>query len=404
MLRLRQALLISLKDVTQRRRDLWASGFAFGFPIAFATAFFFFLTPALSAVSEDSGEPFAVHLATREEAETSLSGQIIDQLVSAGAFEGVQFVRIAYEDAERDVEDGSIDGFIFFPASFTADVFLGRGAELVVFSGGNAQAQAHLASIANSMAGTFRTQAVVVTALTGLSGDAVLGAAQMSPASGGRSQDGELVEFTVTEVGDIEPPNAADFTVPGYLVMFVFMAAAFTAQAIAEEREAGTLERLATSGAGPLAIISGKFLSSFYLGVVQVVILGAFGALVFGMKLGESPMATVAVALLMSLASSAFGVMLASLVRTVRATASAAVLVSLVAAPLGGSWWPLFILDDWMRSLALVTPHGWANTALNRLMLFGGDFGSVAYEMLALAGFALGFIAIAVWRFRASPL
>jgi len=151
-----------------------------------------------------------------------------------------------------------------------------------------------------------------------------------------------------------------------------------------------------------LASVTGKFLGPVYRGVIQVVILGLFGTLIFGMTLGEAPGATVVVALLMVLASSAFGVMLASIFKTVKSAPPAAVLVSLVAAPLGGSWWPLFILSDWMRGLALLTPHGWANTAFNRLMLFGGDFESVVLEMLALVGFAAGFIVVAVWRFRAA--
>ena len=63
-------------------------------------------------------------------------------------------------------------------------------------------------------------------------------------------------------------------------------------------------------------------------------------------------------------------------------------------------WWPLFIVPEWMQTLARFTPHGWANLAFNKLMFFGGDFGSVAYEMIALVGFGFAFAAVAVWRFR----
>ncbi len=401
---IRHALLISFKDFTQWRRDLWAFGFSLGFPIAFATAFFFFLSPALESGAEESGEPLVVHVSATWEAEDAFGQQITAGLTTSDADERIRFVWISHEDGLRDVKEGRIDGFISFPGSFTADVSQGRGSELVVFSGGDAQAEARLVSVANSLAGEFRLQGIVTSALARLSG----GSGSVSPGSTASgfdsSQSGGAVEFSVTEVGDIKPPNAANVTVPGYLVMFIFMAAAFTALTIAEERESGMLERMATSGARPTAIISGKFLSSMYRGVIQVIILGVFGVLAFNISLGEVPAATAVVALLMALASSAFGVLLASFARSARVATPAAVLVSLVAAPLGGSWWPLFILDDWMRDLALITPHGWANTAFNRLMLFGGDFGSVAYEMLALAGFALGFILIAVWRFRVSPL
>jgi len=37
-------------------------------------------------------------------------------------------------------------------------------------------------------------------------------------------------------------------------------------------------------------------------------------------------------------------------------------------------------------------------------MLFGADFSAVVPEMLALAGFAVAFGIIAVWRFRTSAV
>ena len=392
---LRQAVLISFKDTTQWRRDVWGFVLTLGFPMAFATAFFFFLTPVFEEVAQDSGPP-TVSITTQETSETALSRLIIawmssDQDPDRSAVEYVDF-----DDASQRLATGELPGFITFPEDFTDGVTTGRGSEINVHTTGDPEADALLVAAAGSVANELGQQAVVLSALNELSGGVSMQAVVLDETGNTGPQ------FFVTSVGNVKPTNAANVTVPGYLVMFVFMSAAFTALTLAVERESGTLERLATSGAGTLAMVSGKFLASVYRGVIQVVILGLFGTLIFGMTLGETPGATVAVALLMVLASSAFGVMLASIFRTVRAAPPAAVLVSLVAAPLGGSWWPLFILSDWMRSLALLTPHGWANKAFNRLMLFGGDLESVTFELLALAGFAVGFIAVAVWRFRVS--
>ena len=392
---LRQAVLISFKDTTQWRRDVWGFVLTLGFPMAFATAFFFFLTPVFEEVAQDSGPP-TVTITTQETSETALSRLIIAWMSSDQDPERPAVEYVDFDDASQRLGTGELPGFIAFPEDFTDGVTTGRGSEINVHTTGDPEADALLVAAAGSVANELGQQAVVLSALNELSGGASMQAVVLDETGNTGPQ------FFVTSVGNVKPTNAANVTVPGYLVMFVFMSAAFTALTLAVERESGTLERLATSGAGTLAMVSGKFLASVYRGVIQVVILGLFGTLIFGMTLGETPGATVAVALLMVLASSAFGVMLASIFRTVRAAPPAAVLVSLVAAPLGGSWWPLFILSDWMRSLALLTPHGWANTAFNRLMLFGGDLESVTFELLALAGFAVGFIAVAVWRFRVS--
>ncbi len=390
---LRQAVLISFKDTTQWRRDVWGFVLTLIFPMAFATAFFFFLTPVFDEAAEDTGSP-TVTITTEETSEAALSRLIIAWMSADQVPERSTIEYVDYDDASQRLNDGDLPGFIAFSADFTEGVMTGRGSAITVHTSGDPETDALLVAVAESVADQLGQQAVVLTALNELAGGTVAQAADPADSGSGGPQ------FVVTNIGNVEPPNAANFTVPGYLVMFVFMSAAFTALTLAVERESGTLERLATSGAGTLASVTGKFLGSVYRGVIQVVILGLFGTLIFGMTLGESPGATVVIALLMVLASSAFGVMLASIFKTVKSAPPAAVLVSLVAAPLGGSWWPLFILGDWMRSLALLTPHGWANTAFNRLMLFGGNFESVLVEMLALAGFAVGFIAVAVWRFR----
>jgi ABC-2 type transport system permease protein len=102
----------------------------------------------------------------------------------------------------------------------------------------------------------------------------------------------------------------------------------------------------------------------------------------------------------MIIMSSAFGVMLATLVKTERSAVSIGNLTSLILAPLGGCWWPLFITPMWMQSIAKITPHAWATTAFNKLLVFGADFNSVILNMLILAGFAVVFGAIALMRFR----
>ncbi len=71
-------------------------------------------------------------------------------------------------------------------------------------------------------------------------------------------------------------------------------------------------------------------------------------------------------------------------------------------APLGGCWWPLFITPQWMQFIAKFTPHGWATTGFDKLLVFGANGGDVLWEMLALAGFAVAFIIVAVINFRTS--
>jgi ABC-2 type transport system permease protein len=118
--------------------------------------------------------------------------------------------------------------------------------------------------------------------------------------------------------------------------------------------------------------------------------------------MGASPWAVVVISLLMVLMSAAFSIMLATIAKTERSASALAVLCSLLLAPLGGCWWPLFITPQWMQFIAKFTPHGWATTGFDKLLVFGANGGDVLWEMLALAGFAAAFIIVAVINFRTS--
>jgi ABC-2 type transport system permease protein len=203
-------------------------------------------------------------------------------------------------------------------------------------------------------------------------------------------------------VGEVEPENAANYVIPGYLVMFVFFTAALSAEAIVRERRNHTLERLLAGSVRRESILGGIFAGTAAKGLIQLLIFWTVGILAFNIDLGLSPVAVILISILMVLMSSAFAIMLATLARTQRSAGSIAVLASLVLAPLGGCWWPLFILPKWMQAIAKITPHGWANTGFNKLMVSGAEFGAVVPEMLVLAGFAVVFGIIAVWRFRTS--
>ena len=184
--------------------------------------------------------------------------------------------------------------------------------------------------------------------------------------------------------------------------MFVFFAAALAAGAIVSERQNNTLERLLSTSVGRESILGGIFAGTAIKGLIQIVIFWTVGILAFNIDLGLSPGAVVLLSILMVIVSSAFAIMLATLVKTERSATSIAVLTSLVMAPLGGCWWPLFITPKWMQFVAKITPHGWATTGFNKLMVFGADFSAAAPEMLALIGFAVIFGIIAVYRFRTS--
>lgn len=376
------------------------------FPLLFITMF------SLMNSGGATDNRLYLHLTTAE-AEPGLSHQIIDSLetedesvLEPGA---PVFVRInEYDEALQLVEDEEIGGFLSFPADFTEGLMEGRPVELeVVADAEQVDTRAVLHGLAQTLAARIGADQVAVNSAVflliqgGMADEAEIQEIINRVLSGeGASTSRFYIEFVTEKVGDVEAENAANWALPGYLVMFVFFGAALAAESIVRERESNTLERLLAGSVSRNTILAGMFVGTAARGLVQIVVFWTIGVLVYKIDLGYAPAAVIILSILMVIVSSAFGIMLATMVKTQRSASSVAVLASLVMAPLGGCWWPLFILPRWMQSLAKITPHGWATTGFNKLMLFGSDFSSVVPEMLVLLIFAVVFGIIAAWRFR----
>ena len=388
----RQALLMAMKDTRVFFKDKFAVGFAFLFPFLFVIGFSF----ALGDVGPGDD---TLDLAISTQEDGGLSSRIIEDLTGAGP----GLTQVDYQTALSQVEEGSLSGFLMLPPNFTESVMSGEPTTIEVVAGSSSspEIQAALRGLASSIADDLEKANVTLSALFELSPPAQDGSLSFDPQSVAQERS-PVITFQVETVGEVESVGASNFTLPAYLTMFLFFVAALSAESIARERQGQTLERLLSNGVQRESIILGKFVGIALRGILQLAVLWTVGILAFGIDLGISPTAVILISVLMALTSAAFGVMLASFITDVRAASTAGVLVSLTLAPIGGCWWPLFITPEWMQSLAKLTPHGWANGAFNKLMLFGAEFRDVSQEMIALPAFGAAFLVVALWRFRLS--
>jgi ABC-2 type transport system permease protein len=400
-----------VKDLKIFAADRTALIFAILFPFFFIVLFNFVMTGVGGSDSR-----LVINLATREPA-----GTLSYQMLSAMETKDISTLKPGepqivwlkdYDKAKADVENKNLDGFIGFPDNFTQGVMMGYGANLeVVYNPNNTQIIATLDGTAQSISSQIGSSQVVNNAVIGLLtqqdlvspgsvGD--LSAAIRAQITGQNNtvQKPSLISFITTEIGTVKKVNASNWVIPGYLVMFVFMTAAAAAAQLVRERQNHTLERLLSTSATKTEILGGVFFGTAAKGLVQIAIFWSVGILVFKVDLGYSPLAVMLISVLMILMASAFAVMLSTFVKTERSASSIGTLASLILAPLGGCWWPLYITPQWMQSFAKITPHAWATTAFNKLMIFGGDFNSVVPNMLMLVGFGVLFGVIAVVRFK----
>ncbi len=411
MIQMQRVWLIAVKDLKIFLKDRGAAFFFIIFPLMFIVLFNVLLK---NVGGEDTR--LELHLATQEAA-GSLSYQILDametkdeSLLKPGDPKIVW--EKDYAAARQAVADEKLGGFITFQADFTQALTGGKTTSLDIYANaGSVNTRAALNGLAGAIASQINTHRVVIEASIALmiEGGALSPtdtagislAAQRMMQEYFTGSDGEsYLTFKTEKFGEVEAENPSNFVMPGYLVMFVFFASAVMAESIVKERKNNTLERLLASSVRRETILGGIFTGSVIRGLVQIAIFWGVGILAFRVDMGLSPLAVIILSILMVIMSSAFALMLATLARTQRSAGSLAVITSLVLAPLGGCWWPLFLYPQWLQNIAKVTPHAWATDGFNKLMVFGADFSAAVPGIIALLVFTAVFGLIAAWRFR----
>ena len=74
--------------------------------------------------------------------------------------------------------------------------------------------------------------------------------------------------------------------------------------------------------------------------------------------------------------------------------------MGLTLAPLGGAWWPLEIVPDFMQKVGYISPIAWTMDGFTELLYNNGTLVDILPMTGVLIGMAALFTTFEVWRFR----
>lgn len=186
---------------------------------------------------------------------------------------------------------------------------------------------------------------------------------------------------------------------PGIATMFVLIFTLNGAALLIYERETGTLQRLFTLPVPRWQTLAGKILGQYVYGLSIFTVLVVVGVLM-GVQWGDNVAGVVLVMLVYTLTVTALGVALATVARTSAQAANLSLLFGMTLAPLGGAWWPLEIVPDFMKTIGHLTPVAWGMDAFQEMMFYGGTLADIAPMLGVLLGMAALFFVFGLLRFR----
>jgi ABC-2 type transport system permease protein len=191
-----------------------------------------------------------------------------------------------------------------------------------------------------------------------------------------------------------------DRTVVGFSIMFLMFNLLFSAGVILEEKQAGTWGRLMVSPLTKVQLILGYFLAFFLLGWFQFAVLMLAGSLLFGVAWGNL-LGIISFLSILILCFVGLGIMLATLVQTTQQQIVLGSMVIVITSMLGGIYWPLEVVSDWLQLVAKIVPQSWALDGL-QLLMSGAAITQVALPLAVLGGFALVFFGVGLSRLKYS--
>jgi ABC-2 type transport system permease protein len=189
--------------------------------------------------------------------------------------------------------------------------------------------------------------------------------------------------------------------VPSYTVFFVFFLVNFMARSVLHERELGTLKRLRMAPINPISLLAGKTLPFLFISLIQTAILFVCGRLIFAFSWGNEPWMLIPVIVATSMAATALGLLVATLVRSESQVSAYATILVITMGGISGCFTPRQWLPDAMREFSLTTPHAWSLIAYDELLTKAVPDPRIVFESCAmLIAFAVVFFIAGSMRFR----
>jgi len=430
---MRKIIDIAINDLIVFFRDPGAIIGVFVIPIAFSIAFGFGLGGA--------GDTTQLRVDVIDHDQTALSERFLADLRAANT----TLVLCPFDNGEDDfcrlgddvtltddrvvarLSDNTALALIEIPTGFEVGVQTGQPQNIIYRSNENAAAPSYILQAVQAVVG--RMGGAQVAAAVGVNVADGSGVAQFA-------DDAEKADFRqtiydrATEMWT-QAPFAVDYSqtvqdattqvsstqrgfgqsVPGMATMFVTFFVMLSSLNIIRERKNWTIQRLITMPVTRAQVLGGKILMYFLLGMIQFASMFAFGLLVTKLlslvnpgvsplNLGNDFVALVVIMVSFSLCMTAFGFAIGTFIRSEMQGAAMLNLLGLTLAPLGGAWWPLDIVPDFMKVIGHLSPIAWAMDGFHTLLYDRGTLGEVLLPVGVLLALAAAFFAIAIARFQ----
>lgn len=197
-------------------------------------------------------------------------------------------------------------------------------------------------------------------------------------------------------------PSGVVHQLPATLITFLlFNLLIFGGTNLVKLRQRGMLERYVITPIGKKGIWLGMFITNMIVAFLVINAITFITIFLFSTNFGFISLINMYfILIIFSGFISSLSILIASLLKRFEAVVGISVLLANVLAALGGCWWPIEIVPDFMKKIAIVLPTGWTMEALDKIMFYKSSFDTIINNLLLLIIIGILFAIVSIKNFK----
>ncbi|MDO3423873.1 ABC transporter permease [Chryseobacterium sp. APV1] len=201
-------------------------------------------------------------------------------------------------------------------------------------------------------------------------------------------------------------PNSVQHNVPAWALFAIFFIVVPLSINLVKEKSQGTSVRARISPTPYFVHILGKTFTYLIICVIQFLLMVAVGIYLFPyMDLPQFDVTgkmfpLIVVTIFAGLAAIGFGILLGTVANTQEQSAPFGATSVVVLAAIGGIWVPIFLMPEFMQTIAKFSPMNWGLNAYYDIILRNSGIGGIAKEIIFLFLFYIAMVAISLFYER----
>ncbi|WP_332454452.1 ABC transporter permease [Chryseobacterium aquaticum] len=197
-------------------------------------------------------------------------------------------------------------------------------------------------------------------------------------------------------------PNSVQHNVPAWALFAIFFIVVPLSINLVKEKSQGTSVRVRVSPTPYYIHILGKTFTYLIICIIQFLLMVAVGIWLFPyMDLPQFDVTgkmfhLLIVTLFAGLAAIGFGILLGTVANTQEQSAPFGATSVVVLAAIGGIWVPVFLMPEFMQTIAKFSPMNWGLNAYYDIILRNSGLGEIAQELIFLLLFYFAMVTISL--------